>query len=145
MRSPGSTLQQALGFWDPRNALLHTPNLSVWDPTDEWHWHPFRSGAPDCVVDDLLSQAMRAPGKAASIVLVGDSLDRSIVTYLCALPLAKSLGFRRRELVHKGQALTCDNGRFSVTNFNLYGLVIPLSRSKWSGMSRASRTPVGRV
>ena len=65
-------------------------------------------------------------GRTLKVALVGDSLDRKIVQYICNLEDAKRHGFKETVLVHKrSQEYVCSNGRVRLVSYQLFGLVEP--------------------
>ena len=131
----GAVFKEALGFFDkwhelPRQELPgRKSQFGIWDAAGEWSWHSFEASCP---VEDLLSRIIIGnwstwPRRASlNVLLAGDSLDRNIVEFLCAVPESRRQGFRLRTLVHNlSQARECSNDRVRLINYKLFGLVEP--------------------
>ena len=132
----------ALGYWD--NKIERSVRPSLWDPLSEWSWRTFddvRCPVHDHLSEVLLSAASRPAWfpvhRPLVLLLIGDSLDRETVRYLCSVGQTLKLNFTefdgegkhikangRTSRRHRGVTL-CSNGAFSVVYYPMFGLVRP--------------------
>ena len=118
------TYERAIGYWDKFNEVASSVP-ALWDRNRNWSWHTFDDRCP---VDDLLSDAANSLANAPSwfpagglrVLLIGDSLDKSIMTAFC------ELGEKRtavRWLVHEGSgAGICRGAALTLVNYRIFGL-----------------------
>ena len=126
----GAVFKGALGFFDKWHELpaYEKANLSIWDAAGHWSWRTFEASCP---VNDFLSSIIKGelstwPRPRLKVLLAGDSLDRHIIEFICALPESRKQGFQLHTLVHPlSQARECSHGHVRLISYKLFGLVEP--------------------